>query len=501
MKRLFLLFGGAAVLLVFSGCGMPPGERAVREILAAYQDLRDALRSVQDANSATAAVDGLDAKYARLIASLKDFDKQKSGKMRQTTLEELGRQINQVQTQLKDECERLERLRGLPVAFWKIVRLRNLEHAITKQEMLDPAERPGTDDILRSMRDTRNLLATNGADRVIHVEMQNLPPELAQKACDRIQQAAPGATVLRFTFQTITDVDAGPTDNYQAVLAKLDLGTVTFEDEPQRIIKITVDRRKLGARANSDAEEMQLRIKDQEEESEKFRKRMDEAQQETARQIAEDRKKDRGPDPSEPDYFEQLAERMITGDVFQREKAIDKLLNAAPSDVSSAETRKKIARNFKKIAEGDDHFNKKKAVQGLVVWGGKFAVPILVKMLDEARGFDEEEILKALGDLKDPQAAEALTARLGNFSTHRESYSALKQMGGSAEDALIAVAPSDNSDVCLAAINLLGDCGTEKSLPTLREASASQNVDVRNAAKAAIRKITARKNKAKADGS
>jgi HEAT repeat protein len=154
---------------------------------------------------------------------------------------------------------------------------------------------------------------------------------------------------------------------------------------------------------------------------------------------------------------------------------------------------------LKKLAESDSSFDKKKAIKGLVIWGGQFSVPILLKMLDDSHHFEQIEIMKALGDLKDPQAAEALASRLGDFSTHEVAFAALKQLGSGAEDALLEVAPSEDPKICLAAITLLGNSGTEKSLEFLRQAqSASRNADVRTAAKIATKKIIARKNKEKA---
>jgi len=72
-------------------------------------------------------------------------------------------------------------------------------------------------------------------------------------------------------------------------------------------------------------------------------------------------------------------------------------------------------------------------------------------------------------------------------------------MGEEAEDALLVVAPTQDANVCLAAVGLLGDCGTAKSLPLLRRGTTSRNLRVRDASKEAIRKILARKNAAKSD--
>jgi hypothetical protein len=88
---------------------------------------------------------------------------------------------------------------------------------------------------------------------------------------------------------------------------------------------------------------------------------------------------------------------------------------------------------------------------------------------------------------------------LGDFFLHQHVRRALRQMGEDAEDALLVVAPSQNPDICLAAIELLGDCGTARSLPLLRQGATARNLRVRDASKEAIRKIIARQKEAKTD--
>ena len=144
---------------------------------------------------------------------------------------------------------------------------------------------------------------------------------------------------------------------------------------------------------------------------------------------------------------------------------------------------------------------KEEAIKGLVIWGGKYSGPILLKILEDAGRFEEEHIIKALGDIKYAKAAPALAAKLGDFVLGKHARSALRKMGEEAEDALLAVAPSADPKICLPAVELLGDCGTKKSLPLLRKGATSRNFRVRDASKEAIRKILARQNAAKPDDS
>ena len=53
-----------------------------------------------------------------------------------------------------------------------------------------------------------------------------------------------------------------------------------------------------------------------------------------------------------------------------------------------------------------------------MVWGTPESVPALVRMLDDPFPPAREEALAALAALKDPQAAEPVARRLGDFVAH-----------------------------------------------------------------------------------
>jgi hypothetical protein len=255
---------------------------------------------------------------------------------------------------------------------------------------------------------------------------------------------------------------------------------------------------KLGAKAETVEEEIQLDMKERAKESQReMEEQMARSRAEAERREAARIKEEEG-DPSDPNYYDKLAELVIADDVFKRDKAVRVLLRTSPSQVTP-EQRKKIARAFKQLAEDDRASMREEAIKGLVIWGGKYSGPILLRMLEDSRPFEVEHVIKALGDIKYAKAAPALAAKLGDFFLHQHVRRALRQMGEDAEDALLVVAPSQNPDICLAAIELLGDCGTAKSLPLLRQGATARNLRVRDASKEAIRKIIARQKEAKTD--
>ncbi len=71
-------------------------------------------------------------------------------------------------------------------------------------------------------------------------------------------------------------------------------------------------------------------------------------------------------------------------------------------------------------------------------------------------------------------------------------------MGSAAEDALIAVGDTDKTEICIVALTLLGEVGTEKSFDLMHRAQGSRDRSVRQTAMAATAKINRRRLSAKA---
>jgi hypothetical protein len=180
--------------------------------------------------------------------------------------------------------------------------------------------------------------------------------------------------------------------------------------------------------------------------------------------------------------YSRLAEAINSDETLIRQDAVSALLKVKPSDVADPKTRKAIARGYKNVATGSDPFQAAKAVQGLVIWGGKYSVPILVEVMEKDTRGMLEEVYGALVELKDPKGAAALTEQLVNSSKREKVSDAIKQMGEVGEDALINAISSNNSDVAIEAVKLLGKIGTQRCLALLTTASDSPNDDIRGAA-------------------
>jgi hypothetical protein len=195
--------------------------------------------------------------------------------------------------------------------------------------------------------------------------------------------------------------------------------------------------------------------------------------------------------------YARLAQLLNTGDKWGKEEAAKTLLLVNPKDVSDPEVRKLIARGYRSRAT-DSWGPTPESIRGLVIWGGKFSAPILVDLMEKNRSNTvSTELFDALAAVHDPRGAEVVVKKLGNYFNHEAAANSLRKMGSAAEDALIAAAPSGDAKVSLAAVQLLGDVGSEKSLPLLEKAAASRNAQVKTAARESMKKIRLRQQSGK----
>lgn len=207
-----------------------------------------------------------------------------------------------------------------------------------------------------------------------------------------------------------------------------------------------------------------------------------------------------GLDPRRPDYYEKLAQQMRSEDFVERRVAVELILRGDP-DKAKADTRKLIARAFGDIVQTDHGDVQSKAVRGLAKWGGKDSVPALVSLLNDRKNFFlHKAIFEVLGPMQDERAAISVAKFLGVFSDSDSACECLRQMGPAAEEGLLRVVYSPDPGVCLAAIDLMADLGTAKSLSSLQTAMKSRNPQVRQAAKIAFRRIREREKEPNAKG-
>ena len=120
-------------------------------------------------------------------------------------------------------------------------------------------------------------------------------------------------------------------------------------------------------------------------------------------------------DESAPDYHAKLAEMLTEGSVFDRRQATQKLRHVKPQSVTDPEVRAQIARGYRDLAFESPHVEPD-VIKGLVVWGGKHSVPLLIELMEkQSRMKVDEAIYDGLAEHPTPEGAEAVAARVGNF--------------------------------------------------------------------------------------
>jgi hypothetical protein len=493
--------------VVIAGCGLNLSrepERTMRAMIAAADDVADTLQSIRDADSARAATDTVDRKFGLLCSLLGKLPvvirENPNARVSTKKFDELSQSMNSAFTRLRTEQERLDGVAALPAEFWKVLATHSLDFHIKYMEVSLPALTASIGEDLQFSRNVRDLRQKVGYEEVVRIEFANMRADLVANACERLQKLAPGATLHHMESDNRMRVELGPVKDFNVFASAVDFGDVVVRNESKRLLSVNVHRTKLGAKADTAEEENQLEAKQREE---RWRREAEERaarDREEAKQREAARIKEEG-DPNAPDYYDKLAELATSNDVFQQGKAVHKLLQSSPSQVTF-EQRKKIAKAFKQLAEDDRAPMREETIKGLVIWGGVYSGPILLEILEHpVHPRDEERAIKALGDIKYAKAAPALAAKLSKRHLHECVGRALRRLGEDAEDALIVVAPSPKELTCLAAVELLGDCGTKKCLPVLRRGASSRSMRIRSASKEAIRKVMARQNAANADDS
>jgi hypothetical protein len=285
----------------------------------------------------------------------------------------------------------------------------------------------------------------------------------------------------------------GPIDDFDAFCKRIDYGQVEEQNAEERVAKVRVD----AAKAKAKHEESERPWRESQAQARKaFEEQLRAAgvPEGTIKIPTVEDLEAKLPEASDPDYHKKLAGLMLNDANYQaKSQAIDALLAVQSEDIKDKTVRKQIAVNFRTLAERDGlPDDRGKAIRGLILYGGKFSIPILIEILKSEEMEAPPELFKAFVQYPDEKGAAAVANQLTNFFNRKEALRTLKQMGPAAEDALIAVAPSDDPEVSLAAVTTLGDVGTKKSLSLLNKAAKSPNQEVSSAAKGASKAIIER---------
>jgi HEAT repeat protein len=492
------------------GCGSQSQdiESKSKRLVQDSDDMIAVLRSIRDPASADAAIPQLKDGYSRLADSIRAFfgtvqkleGTQVSSSVKKAADEGLAA-VTKSMSQAEAETRRIESLRGLSLEFWNALRLES--NAMTKViiDML-PAGAPVQ--VGESLRGIADALERFGPARVVQLEFTGAAePRVREIAGQLTSKVGTSGKVIHLGAGPKQMVMVAPIEDFDQFRQSIDFGAIVSVEVSQRKIVVNPNVRQptTVASANrgggrSGPQQIVGGLRDNWPTSEP-------ADQLQATELTEQPPTPRPtppprptlPDRSDPEYFRKLADLMLDDKAgFVRDEALDVLSGTRPSDIADKDTRQLIARNYRDLAL-DDRFGRhgERAIRGLVIYGGRFCAPFLIEILDKESGRVEPLVFEALAAIKDPKGAEAVAKHLDNIFNREEAARALANMGSIAEDALIGIAPSNDAEVSLAAVRLLGEVGTEKSLPLLREAQRSRNQAVKLAATASLRKIVDRR--------
>ncbi len=486
------------------GC-KPQGVRTAQEVTDAAQKTVDLLRSVQDASSAAAATPKIKASYENLTAALKAMVEYEAAhgeiRGRKDDIEELKADIARLQRELEAEAERIDGIADLPGEFWVVFRVQSVRMFITVAEIsakvtpIDPAA-------LETLRRVLAIYERHGT-KLVEFELVNATPSSAAAGIQRMREIlGPNVEMIEMPFSDNSQLAAvGPVDDFDKLIAQIDFGTVSILDKGRGQFDVDLgggvtsmgsDNALVGGAAVDDAAASTA------EDGISFGEPAGDAEEHIAamRAEADVHRREledafRTPDPSDPDYLERMADLLLDPHAPRHRVALQALLNVDPDEVTDKDLRKRIARGYREAAFNSP-FDQDAAIRGLVLWGGKFSVPLLIEILEGEKLGASSAVFDGLAEYPTPEGAAAVAGQISNFFSGEKAIECLRRMGPDAEEALIDVLPAEDPEVNYAAIGVLAEIGTSKSFAILKLAGRSQNLDIRRAAADATRLIKER---------
>lgn len=193
---------------------------------------------------------------------------------------------------------------------------------------------------------------------------------------------------------------------------------------------------------------------------------------------------------------EQLVEVVEKGEHFSVRDALKELESRRPDEPNPA-----VSKALEKLVLGSDFSMAWAAAKPWEHWATKESVPGLIKAMDDKASFVTEPTARALARLQPDEAIDRLVAALGELGKHDEATTALVAYGLRAEPALLEMIvrkatpnPSQDNFTVDRACKILGEIGTQRSLPVLT--ALTGNFFNRREANAAIQAIQSRPAKA-----
>ncbi len=177
------------------------------------------------------------------------------------------------------------------------------------------------------------------------------------------------------------------------------------------------------------------------------------------------------------------------GSASRRIKALTKL-GKGPVDPTQ---RDEVASALVAMLADENSVIRANALAALAVWGRPDDERAMAALLDDKMAFVQTNALKALSWSKDPEIIARVIALLGRPGVDpRGVEEAIRRFGPLAEPALLDVLANGDSRPRLLACRILGEVGTEKCLPDLRQAQEDRDRAVANFARTSVRALERR---------
>ena len=455
-RRTLLFFVVTLATLVgcedaFQNDGMVKAKR----MLSAMEGLSDTMASIKDPESARAAMPNIEyvfTEYADALDEIATYER-KNGQIHglKSDIEKLKKGLANSTKDIELHGRRLSRIKGLPADFWEVYRT---QQAIFLIKVLEAGPNRGGNRANEAMDKAylvRNLFVEHGPSKTVEIALSGFTFRSGSK--DTIEKLT-GVLESEASVIEIDDDSSGkilvmgPTDKYDELLTLTrELGNVTFEDRPRRIIEFTID-------SSQDPSSRRLAERHADSKSSAF-ERMESMRNRTGSrnksQTASDMlsrvKSDKLETESSEEYLERLIDALEDDHSFIHRDAKKKLARLKPSKVKNKQHKQRIARAFRSAVRDSNRLSRNSEdLQGLLNWAGKHSVPILIEKMAEEELKISPIFFDSLAKYPTPEGARAVAEQLGNFFNHKAAVSCLRKMGPTAESTLIAVAPSDNPD-------------------------------------------------------
>ena len=466
-----------------------------KAIMQVTQETKQQLAKIQDADTAVASVADIKSTFTKWQEAKDSFEIDTSdvsltsllkiSEANMKKMEELGEEEvallekdSALKIQIAAEIDRIRELPDLPAEFWVEMRAELArQSAILYEESAEYLDEDQYLDVPNPAiyEKLADQIEQHGSNRVVLIHLSDVPGKDFNKVCNELRETSgKDVTLTRWHNSGLEEghIVMAPTEEFEAFLEMLPEGDFKTNDAVRRTISLKVDVAK---------EQEKL------EQAKKLAEAAERAAAEAARKAEEAKlpPEEQQVDESEIDYYRRIAGLMIESEERGlSKKVLDKLLTIEPDQVSDKKTRGQIARNFRQLAlEENNGSSQGVAIQGLARYGGKYSVPILLQMHEEGKINARQEFFEVLALYPHEKTAEVLVKQLEESSRNQEVVDCLRQMGPVAEVPLIKIARSEDKNLTLTVVELLGDVGTTKSFAILRKHTKSKDKKLSETAK------------------